>query len=223
MSRNDAAAEDEEIADLKLLDEILPRPNRGGDGRSKTSTKPSETIVPILTRKSRATRGWASEMIPSSIADFSEKSGVLFLAAKRRRLPDNRECGRIRRAPDRETDRRAESIANASSIAIGASAAIPTMCCAMTSYRLFLNPDRIERRSPDEFRGDGRFHEVVDVGRDQHAVTAAIQRMTGTPNPLNGARDAFRRRHHHDEIDRADIDPQLQTGRANHRAQLAVF
>ena len=89
--------------------------------------------------------------------------------------------------------------------------------------RLFQNPNRIERALADEFRGDGRLHEVVDVGRDEDAVAAAIKRMSRTPDALNGARNAFRCRHHHDQIDRADIDPQLETGRANDSAQFAVL
>ncbi len=88
---------------------------------------------------------------------------------------------------------------------------------------LFLNSNWIERLFPNEFGRNRCFHEVVHVGRHKHAVTCAIQRMTGTTNTLNGARYAFRRCHHHDEIDGTDVDSQLQAGRAHHRAQLAIF
>jgi hypothetical protein len=87
----------------------------------------------------------------------------------------------------------------------------------------FLDANRIECLLPDELRCPCRVHEVVNVCRHKNAVTGAIQRMAGATDALNGARHAFRRRHHHDEIDCPDVDSQFQAGRANHRAQLAVF
>ena len=86
-----------------------------------------------------------------------------------------------------------------------------------------LNPNRIQGALADESRRHRRFHEIVDVRRNQNAVTAAVERMAGAPDPLNRARDAFRRRDHHHEIDRADIDPHFQARRANDRAQFAVL
>ena len=83
--------------------------------------------------------------------------------------------------------------------------------------------NRVERALPDELSGHGRFHEIVDVGRDEHAVAALVQRMSGAADALDRARNAFRRRHHDDEIDRADVDPELETGRANDRAQFAIL
>ncbi len=50
------AAEDEQVADLQLLNEISStEPSRRR--RIKTSTKLSDTIVPMFTRNSRAIRG----------------------------------------------------------------------------------------------------------------------------------------------------------------------
>ena len=79
-----------------------------------------------------------------------------------------------------------------------------------------LDPNRVEGAFAHEF--DRGLHQVVDVRGDQDAVAVAIERMTGAPNALNRARNAFWRRHHYHEINRADIDAQLQAGRTNHRA-----
>ena len=176
----------------------------------------------MLSRKSRATRGCASEMIPSSSAILPKSDGVLMLQrcaaageifehaieffafqfAKRKRAPHDREslldCDRSERGHADDVLR--ENV-----------------------VRLFQNLDRVERALPDEMRGRSRFYEIVDVGRDEHAVAAVVQGMSGAADALDGARNAFRRRHHHDEIDRADIDPQFEAGRANDRAQFAIF
>ena len=74
-----------------------------------------------------------------------------------------------------------------------------------------------------QFRRHRRFDEIVYVRRDQHAVASAIERMSGTSDALDRARNTFWCRHHHDEIDRADVDAEFETGRANDGAQLAVF
>ena len=55
--------------------------------------------------------------------------------------------------------------------------------------RLFLDLDRIERAFADQFRGHGRLDQIVDVRRDEDAVAAAIERMTGAPDSLDRARD----------------------------------
>ncbi len=89
--------------------------------------------------------------------------------------------------------------------------------------RLFQNFDRIECALAHELRGDGRFHEVVDIGGDENAVTIFVQRMPGPADALDGARNAFRRRHHHDQIDCANIDSELEAGRANDGPQFAVL
>src|SRR6266852_6924736 len=47
--------------------------------------------------------------------------------------------------------------------------------------------------------------------------------MSGAPDALDSARNSFWRRDHDDEIDRADVDSQFETGRANHRPQFAVL
>ena len=47
--------------------------------------------------------------------------------------------------------------------------------------------------------------------------------MAGAADALDRARNAFRRRHHDDEIDRADVDAELEAGGANDRAQFAIL
>ena len=83
--------------------------------------------------------------------------------------------------------------------------------------------NRVERALFNEFGGDGGLHQVVDVRRNQHAVTGAIEGMAGSTNALDRARNAFRCRDHDDEIDRADVDAELETGGANNGAQFAIF
>ena len=53
--------------------------------------------------------------------------------------------------------------------------------------RLFQHLDRIEDRLPDELSGGDRFHEIIDIGRHQHAMAAPVKGMSRAPNPLNGA------------------------------------
>ena len=89
--------------------------------------------------------------------------------------------------------------------------------------RLLLHANRIERALAHPPRGHRRLDEIVDVRRHENAVAVPVQRMPGAPDALDRARDAFRRRHHHDQIDRADIDPHLEAGRANDGAQLAIL
>ena len=89
--------------------------------------------------------------------------------------------------------------------------------------RFLLDLDRIERAFANQLRRHGCFDEIVNVGSDEHAVTAAIERMPGASNPLDRARNTFRRGHHHDEIDRADVDPHFQARRADDRTQLPVL
>ena len=78
--------------------------------------------------------------------------------------------------------------------------------------RLLQDLDRIERPLSHQFCRCRRFHEIIDVGADENSVTAFVERMTGATDPLNCSRDAFRRRHHDDEINRADVDPKLEAG-----------
>src|SRR5213075_1598064 len=89
--------------------------------------------------------------------------------------------------------------------------------------RFRLDLDRTKSALAHELRRDSRFDEIVDVCGDENAVTVAVERMTGAPDPLDGARHTFRSRDHDHEIDGSDVDPHLQTGRANNGAQLAVL
>src|SRR2546423_3833495 len=50
---------------------------------------------------------------------------------------------------------------------------------------LLLDPDRIESTLPNELRRNGGFDEIIDVGRDEHAVTGAVERMARATDPLN--------------------------------------
>ena len=76
---------------------------------------------------------------------------------------------------------------------------------------LFLNPNWIKSALSDELCRHRSFNEIAHVRGYQNAVAAAIKRMSGASDTLNRARDAFRRRHHYDEIDRADVDTELKT------------
>src|SRR5205085_4669506 len=89
--------------------------------------------------------------------------------------------------------------------------------------RLLLNLNGIERAFADQLCGDSSLDEIVDVRGDKNAVTAAIERMTGTTDPLNRARDSFWSGHHDHEINRANVDPHLEAGGANDGAQVAVL
>src|ERR671923_257415 len=47
--------------------------------------------------------------------------------------------------------------------------------------------------------------------------------MSRSTNTLNRARNAFWRRHHHDQVDRANINSELETGRTDDGPKFAIF
>ena len=68
-----------------------------------------------------------------------------------------------------------------------------------------LDLDRIEHMRSNQPRCHSRLDQIVDVRGDKNAVTGAIHRMPGASDTLNRARNAFRSRHHDDEVDGADV------------------
>ena len=83
--------------------------------------------------------------------------------------------------------------------------------------------NRFERTTVHHAGGHGAFDEVVDVTRDEQPAAGLAHGVTGATDPLQRAAHAFGRRHHDDEIDRADIDAHLKRRRTDDRAQLAAF
>ena len=54
-------------------------------------------------------------------------------------------------------------------------------------------------------------------------MTSSVQRMPGPADTLDRTRNPFRRRNHHDQIDRADVDSELEAGRTNDRPQFSIL
>ena len=63
-------------------------------------------------------------------------------------------------------------------------------------------------------------HRVVAKRRDEHAAAHRVERMPGAPDALQSVGDALRRLQLQHEVDRADVDPQLERARAD-RARAA--
>lgn len=80
---------------------------------------------------------------------------------------------------------------------------------------------RIEAALVGKAGADEAFDEVVDVRRDEDAVTDLVDRVSRASHPLEGARDALGRADHHDGVDVADVDAEFEAGGADHAAQVA--
>ncbi len=81
----------------------------------------------------------------------------------------------------------------------------------------------VEMAAAGEEHGGAGLDEVADVGRHEHAAAHGVDIMSGATGALEGFAHAFRRREHDDEIDGADVDSELEAGRADDSAQLAAL
>ena len=78
--------------------------------------------------------------------------------------------------------------------------------------RLLQELDRIKCSLSRQFCRGRCFHQIIDVGGDENSVAAFVEGMTGPTDTLDCSGDAFWGRHHDNEIDGADVDPELEAG-----------
>ena len=217
----DASAENKQIADLQLLDEVVFDRTEPTPAQQHINETVGCNRADVDQELARDARMHERDNAVTHL-NFSEEPGILFLQGSA--------------AAFEVTNNLVKLIAAELAKWIGA----PNECkCIVRGDRrecsqaddvlrddvvwFVLNANWIERARSHQFRCYGRFNEVVDIRRDQHAVAGAIERMAGTSDALNRARNAFRCRYHDDEIDRADVDAEFEAGRANDGAQFAVF
>ena len=83
--------------------------------------------------------------------------------------------------------------------------------------------DEIEMaRAGEQDRGAG-LDEVVYICGHEDAAADGVDIVPGASGALEGAADALGSGEHDDEIDRADIDAELERSGADHRAELAAL
>ena len=161
--------------------------------------------------------------MPSSTRIFPKTSGVLFperRAAAFQIFQNPIELFALRFAEGIGAPNEREDLIRVRSARRAAS---PTMCCATTSYGfswILIGSSARSRTSLAVTVASTRSLMFVATSTPW---LSAIERMAGAPNALDRARNTFWRRHHHHQVDRADIDPHLEAGRANHRPQFAIL
>ena len=83
--------------------------------------------------------------------------------------------------------------------------------------------ERIHRAVTDRMNERAAFDQLVARHREEPPFRRCADPVAGSPDALQRDRDRSRRTELHDEIDRADVDAELERGRRHHRPQLAVF
>ena len=89
--------------------------------------------------------------------------------------------------------------------------------------RLLGNREPIEFAAANAVEERGALDEIVARERKQAPFGRASDRVTRTADPLQEGRDRARRAKLADEIDIADVDPELERGGRHQRFQLAPF
>ena len=69
----------------------------------------------------------------------------------------------------------------------------------------------------------GGLEQLLALGHDDPPFERAAQQVAGAADPLERRGDVARRLELHDQVDRADVDPELERRRGDERAQLAVL
>ena len=83
--------------------------------------------------------------------------------------------------------------------------------------------DRVELAAPDRAQQRQRLDQVVARHREQPPFRQAGERVAGAADALQQRRDPVRRSDLADEIDVADVDPELERRRRDQRLQLAAL
>ena len=89
--------------------------------------------------------------------------------------------------------------------------------------RIVEGADGIEATQVRQLRADDALDKVVDVGRDEYSVTDLVNGVARSSHPLKGTRNAFRRAHHDDRVDVADVESEFEAGGTDHAAQLSAL
>ncbi len=94
------------------------------------------------------------------------------------------------------------------------------MTCASTSSALCTT--RVGSTSPSRIAWTiaGELHRVVEERRNEHPAAHGTERVPGASDALQSVRDSLRALELNHEIDRPDVDAQLQGARADERAQI---
>lgn len=83
--------------------------------------------------------------------------------------------------------------------------------------------DFVEMPGASKENGGARFDEIAHVGCHKNSPADGVDIVSGPSSALQRLAHAFRGREHDDEFDRADVDAEFETGRADHGAELAAF
>ena len=83
--------------------------------------------------------------------------------------------------------------------------------------------DPVQIAASDRAHHRGALDQLVKRGGEERAVRGAGQRVAGAPHALEEGADSARRADLADQIDRADVDAQLERGGRHHGAQIARF
>ncbi len=89
--------------------------------------------------------------------------------------------------------------------------------------RLVRDREPIEFAAPHAVEQGRAFHEVVSGEREQPPLGGRADRMAGSADALQEARDRARRADLADHVDVADVDPELERSGRDHRLQFAAF
>jgi hypothetical protein len=83
--------------------------------------------------------------------------------------------------------------------------------------------DPVEVALVDRADDRRRLEQLLALGDDDPALRGAAQQVPGAAHPLQGRGDVARRLQLHHQIDRADVDAELERRRGDERPQLAVL
>ena len=89
--------------------------------------------------------------------------------------------------------------------------------------RLFGDRQSVELAAPDAVEQRRAFDELVAGEREEAPLGQAIDRMPGTPDPLQETRDRMRRTELANQVDLADIDAEFERGGRHQRLQRAAL
>ena len=89
--------------------------------------------------------------------------------------------------------------------------------------RRFGRHDPVELTFLDRSHDGRRLQQLLASGHDDPALGRAAQQVPGAAHALQGRRDVARRLELDDQVDRADVDAELERGGGDQRAQLALL
>src|SRR5262245_24425907 len=83
--------------------------------------------------------------------------------------------------------------------------------------------DLVEMAGASEKNSGTCFDEIAHVGGHENPTADRVDIVTGASGTLQRLAHAFGSREHDDELDRADVDAQLETGRTDDGAKFAAL